>query len=239
MAMFDLDRLITDLFKTTVLPGIAIGLWLTDLIGRCTCAVAVLLFLVGFVILPIIFKYSYALQKSILFLTFITYPPNLDLKRPEKSGLYATRNFYVNHHDHEEDLEVNVAVWHVLPLDLVRRYAKELHVDEVRGKRGSSRLWRASTLMMRSVRICLKRTLQSSPFAAGRSIAVTIELPLLRSEVIFTILSTKCCAHSIRFGRATAFGWATGETLVPEPAAGRVTIILIHYAICYKGKIGE
>ncbi|XP_041781230.1 lysophosphatidylserine lipase ABHD12 isoform X2 [Anopheles merus] len=99
-------------------------------IGRCTCAVAVLLFLVGFVILPIIFKYSYALQKSILFLTFITYPPNLDLKRPEKSGLYATRNFYVNHHDHEEDLEVNVAVWHVLPLDLVRRYAKELHVDE-------------------------------------------------------------------------------------------------------------
>ncbi|XP_061517031.1 lysophosphatidylserine lipase ABHD12 isoform X4 [Anopheles gambiae] len=130
MAMFDLDRLITDLFKTTVLPGIAIGLWLTDLIGRCTCAVAVLLFLVGFVILPIIFKYSYALQKSILFLTFITYPPNLDLKRPEKSGLYATRNFYVNHHDHEEDLEVNVAVWHVLPLDLVRRYAKELHVDE-------------------------------------------------------------------------------------------------------------
>ena len=94
---------------------------------------------------------------------------------------------------------MNVAVWHVLPLDLVRRYAKELHVDEVSGKRGSSRSWRASTVMMRSVRICLKRTLQSSPFAAGRSIAAKIELLLLRSEVIFTILSTKCCAHSIRF----------------------------------------
>uniref|UniRef100_A0A182MB20 Uncharacterized protein n=1 Tax=Anopheles culicifacies TaxID=139723 RepID=A0A182MB20_9DIPT len=131
MAMFDLDRLITDLFKTTVLPGIAIGLWLTDLIGKLTCTVALILFAIVFVILPIIFKFSVTIQKHILFLTFITYPPNLDLKRPEKSGLYATRNFYINYRDQEEEIDVNIAVWHVLPNDLVRRYAKELHVDEV------------------------------------------------------------------------------------------------------------
>ncbi|XP_049293278.1 lysophosphatidylserine lipase ABHD12 isoform X1 [Anopheles funestus] len=130
MAMFDLDRLITDLFKTTVLPGIAIGLWLTDLIGKLTCTVVLILFAVVFVILPIIFKFSVTVQKHILFLTFITYPPNLDLKRPEKSGLYATRNFYINYRDQEEEIDVNIAVWHVLPNDLVRRYAKELHVDE-------------------------------------------------------------------------------------------------------------
>uniref|UniRef100_A0A182W296 Serine aminopeptidase S33 domain-containing protein n=1 Tax=Anopheles minimus TaxID=112268 RepID=A0A182W296_9DIPT len=136
MAMFDLDRLITDLFKTTVLPGIAIGLWLTDLnrydviIGKLTCTVALILFAIVFVILPIIFKFSVTIQKHILFLTFITYPPNLDLKRPEKSGLYATRNFYINYRDQEEEIDVNIAVWHVLPNDLVRRYAKELHVDE-------------------------------------------------------------------------------------------------------------
>ncbi|XP_053669516.1 lysophosphatidylserine lipase ABHD12 [Anopheles marshallii] len=130
MAMFDLDRLITDLFKTTVLPGIAIGLWLTDLIGKLTCTVVLILFAIVFVILPIIFKFSVTVQKHILFLTFITYPPNLDLKRPEKSGLYATRNFYINYRDQEEEIDVNIAVWHVLPNDLVRRYAKELHVDE-------------------------------------------------------------------------------------------------------------
>ncbi|XP_035894064.1 lysophosphatidylserine lipase ABHD12 isoform X2 [Anopheles stephensi] len=130
MAIFDLDRLITDLFKTTVLPGIAIGLWLTDLIGRVTCTVLLVVIVIVFVILPIIFKFSVSLQKNILFLTFITYPPSLDLKRPEKSGLYATRNFYINYRDQEEDKDVNIAVWHVLPNDLVRRYAKELHVDE-------------------------------------------------------------------------------------------------------------
>ncbi|XP_058054657.1 lysophosphatidylserine lipase ABHD12 isoform X1 [Anopheles bellator] len=130
MVRFDLDRLITDLFKTTVLPGMAVVLWLTDLIGLLTCKIALLVFVVVFVVMPIIFKFSYAMQKSILFLTFITYPPNLDLKRPEKSGLYATRNFYINYRDQEEDIDVDIAVWHVLPNDLVRRYAKELHVDE-------------------------------------------------------------------------------------------------------------
>uniref|UniRef100_A0A2M4AFT3 Putative monoacylglycerol lipase abhd12 n=1 Tax=Anopheles triannulatus TaxID=58253 RepID=A0A2M4AFT3_9DIPT len=130
MAWFDLDRLITDLFKTTVLPGIPLVLWLTDLIGLRTCQFALLVFLIVFVVMPIIFKFSFAMQKSILFLTFISYPPNLDLKRPEKSGLYATRNFYINYRDQEEDLGVDIAVWHVLPNDLVRRYAKELHVDE-------------------------------------------------------------------------------------------------------------
>ncbi|KFB53914.1 hypothetical protein ZHAS_00022362 [Anopheles sinensis] len=130
MVLFDLDRIITDFFKATVLPGIVVGLWLTDLIGLLTCKILVLVILIVFVILPIIFKYSFSLQKGILFLTFITYPPNLDLKRPEKSGLYATRNFYINYRDQEEDVDVDIAVWHVLPNDLVRRYARELHVDE-------------------------------------------------------------------------------------------------------------
>uniref|UniRef100_A0A2M3Z6B0 Putative monoacylglycerol lipase abhd12 n=1 Tax=Anopheles braziliensis TaxID=58242 RepID=A0A2M3Z6B0_9DIPT len=130
MVWFDLDRLITDLFKTTVLPGIPMVLWLTDLIGLRACQFALVVFLIVFVLMPIIFKFSFAMQKSILFLTFISYPPNLDLKRPEKSGLYATRNFYINYRDQEEDLGVDIAVWHVLPNDLVRRYAKELHVDE-------------------------------------------------------------------------------------------------------------
>lgn len=61
----------------------------------------------------------------------VTYPPNLDLKKPEKSGLYATRNFFVTYRDQEEDIDVDIAVWHVLPNDLVRRFGKELQIDEV------------------------------------------------------------------------------------------------------------
>ncbi|XP_055591602.1 lysophosphatidylserine lipase ABHD12 isoform X2 [Uranotaenia lowii] len=95
-----------------------------------TCKIGILVFVIVFIILPLIFKYSFGLQKGILFLTFITYPPNLDLKRPEKSGLCATRNFYVTYRDQEEDIDVDLAVWHVLPNDLVRRYAKQLQIED-------------------------------------------------------------------------------------------------------------
>ncbi|XP_055619568.1 lysophosphatidylserine lipase ABHD12 isoform X2 [Toxorhynchites rutilus septentrionalis] len=95
-----------------------------------TCKISILVFVIIFIVLPLIFKYSYALQKGILFLTFITYPPNLDLKRPEKSGLYATRNFYITYRDQEEDIDVDIAAWHILPNDLVRRCGRELQVDE-------------------------------------------------------------------------------------------------------------
>ncbi|XP_039445422.1 lysophosphatidylserine lipase ABHD12 isoform X2 [Culex pipiens pallens] len=95
-----------------------------------TCKICILVFVIIFIVLPLIFKFSFALQKGILFLTFITYPPNLDLKRPEKSGLYATRNFYITYRDQEEDIDVDIAVWHVLPNDLVRRFGRELQMDE-------------------------------------------------------------------------------------------------------------
>ncbi|XP_053684035.1 lysophosphatidylserine lipase ABHD12 isoform X1 [Sabethes cyaneus] len=130
MARIDIDTIINALFRTTVLPGIIVAFWLADVICLATCKICILVFVVIFIVLPLIFKYSFALQKGILFLTFITYPPNLDLKRPEKSGLYATRNFFVTYRDQEEDFDVDIAVWHVLPNDLVRRFGKELQIDE-------------------------------------------------------------------------------------------------------------
>lgn len=131
MALIDIDLFTSTLFKTFVIPGILTILWLSDLICLTTCKISILVFVIIFIVLPLIFKFSFALQKSILFLTFITYPPNLDLKKPEKSGLCATRNFYVTYRDQEEDIDVDVAVWHVLPNDLVRRFGKELQIDEV------------------------------------------------------------------------------------------------------------
>lgn len=130
MALIEIDTIINAVFRSTVLPGLIVALWLTDLICLATCKICILVFVIIFIVLPLIFKFSFALQKGILFLTFITYPPNLDLKRPEKSGLYATRNFYITYRDQEEDIDVDVAVWHVLPNDLVRRFGRELQMDE-------------------------------------------------------------------------------------------------------------
>ncbi|XP_038109145.1 lysophosphatidylserine lipase ABHD12 isoform X1 [Culex quinquefasciatus] len=130
MALIEIDTIINAVFRSTVLPGFIVALWLTDLICLATCKICILVFVIIFIVLPLIFKFSFALQKGILFLTFITYPPNLDLKRPEKSGLYATRNFYITYRDQEEDIDVDIAVWHVLPNDLVRRFGRELQMDE-------------------------------------------------------------------------------------------------------------
>lgn len=103
-------------------------------------------------VLPLIFRYSVTFQRGILFLTFSKYPDNrgsficsilieflvlvkypkgLDLTKPESVGLYATRNFYITVKDHDQDEDgVRVGVWHVLPSNAVRRFKRELRVEE-------------------------------------------------------------------------------------------------------------
>ena len=63
-------------------------------------------------------------------------------------GLYATRSFFIDvldsdveaeredDSDHGVDLKkreatVRIGVWHVLPKHVVKRFAKEMHLDEV------------------------------------------------------------------------------------------------------------
>ncbi|XP_032596742.1 lysophosphatidylserine lipase ABHD12 isoform X2 [Drosophila grimshawi] len=100
-------------------------------IGLPFLVIALLLFLVIFVLLPLAFRFSVTLQRSILFLTFITYPKGLDLTQPASIGLYATRNFYITVKDHNADEDgVRIGVWHVLPKNAVRRFKRELHVEE-------------------------------------------------------------------------------------------------------------
>lgn len=67
-----------------------------------------------------------------IFRQTVRYPGNLDLGRPDKSGLYATRNFYIYHRDPKRLLDVRIGVWHVLPNHVVKRFGKELRVrDEI------------------------------------------------------------------------------------------------------------
>uniref|UniRef100_U5ETP8 Putative monoacylglycerol lipase abhd12 n=1 Tax=Corethrella appendiculata TaxID=1370023 RepID=U5ETP8_9DIPT len=130
MTQFKIDKIIDTIFHSTLMPGLIILLWLTELIFFTTLKLLLIAWFIIFVICPLVFKFSIALQKGILFLTFITYPPDLDFKRPEKSGLYATRNFYVDYKDQEEDIDIKIGVWHILPNNFVKKYAKQLQLEE-------------------------------------------------------------------------------------------------------------
>ncbi|XP_067006951.2 lysophosphatidylserine lipase ABHD12 isoform X2 [Anabrus simplex] len=66
-----------------------------------------------FVIVPLIYKYTYTLQRSMIFLNFVNWPVDIDYNSPQKYGLPAARNFYVTTND-----GVKLGVWHILPKSL-------------------------------------------------------------------------------------------------------------------------
>ncbi|KAI9577649.1 lysophosphatidylserine lipase ABHD12 isoform X1 [Glossina fuscipes] len=129
------------IFRATFIPGVFIIVWLTGLISLTTVQICLAAFGLIFVILPLIFRYSVTLQRGILFLTFITYPRDLDLSNPSSVGLYATRSFFLNVRDSDVDNEttnneasrktsiIRIGIWHVLPRHVAKRFAKELHVN--------------------------------------------------------------------------------------------------------------
>ncbi|CAO1414936.1 unnamed protein product [Diamesa tonsa] len=122
---------IHQLFATCFPPGLIIIVWLFDLIILSTVKLLLIGWFAVFIILPLIFKFSYSIQRGVLFLTFISYPPNLDLGKPETLGLYATRHFYIKYDDTEENVgTVKLGVWHCLPTHIAKRFAKQLHVSD-------------------------------------------------------------------------------------------------------------
>ncbi|CAH1099058.1 unnamed protein product [Psylliodes chrysocephalus] len=72
-----------------------------------------LVFVVLFVVLPLIFKFSYKFQSSLLFLNFVHVPYNANYAHPEKYGLANARNFYLRTDD-----DMTLGVWQILPNSL-------------------------------------------------------------------------------------------------------------------------
>ncbi|KAF7286424.1 hypothetical protein GWI33_005342 [Rhynchophorus ferrugineus] len=81
-----------------------------DIISLTFLKVALFFCFVLFVILPIIYKYSYTLQRYAVFLTFVHVPAFPDYKNPSAYGLKGSRNFYINTDD-----GVKLGVWQILP----------------------------------------------------------------------------------------------------------------------------
>lgn len=69
--------------------------------------------LILFVILPLIFKYSYSFQRSVVFLNFVNVPVNANYQHPEKYGLKGSRNLYIKTSD-----DVRLGTWQILPENL-------------------------------------------------------------------------------------------------------------------------
>ncbi|TDG51024.1 hypothetical protein AWZ03_002679 [Drosophila navojoa] len=128
--MYELHSCLNLVFYATIIPGTILISWLTGLVGLPCLVIALLVFFLFFVLLPLAFRTSVTLQRGILFLTFITYPKGLDLSKPHSIGLFATRNFYITVKDHDEDDDgVRIGVWHVLPKNVVHRFRRELRVE--------------------------------------------------------------------------------------------------------------
>ncbi|XP_076751516.1 lysophosphatidylserine lipase ABHD12 isoform X2 [Xylocopa sonorina] len=76
--------------------------------------VSIITYLIIFGLLPIIFHYSYTIQKKILFLNFVQWPINIDLSKPELVGIKGTRNFYL-----KTNQNVKIGLWQTLPQSLL------------------------------------------------------------------------------------------------------------------------
>ncbi|XP_058986454.1 lysophosphatidylserine lipase ABHD12 isoform X1 [Musca domestica] len=135
--MYESYNFLNSLFRATIIPGLFVIVWLTGLISLVTVQICLLAFSLVFIVFPLVFRYSVTLQRGILFLTFITYPRDLDLSNPASVGLYATRSFHLNVPDadvEEDDAEnkryVRIGLWHVLPKHVAKRFSKELQLSE-------------------------------------------------------------------------------------------------------------
>lgn len=73
-----------------------------------------LIYLIVFVIMPVIFHYSYCLQRKILFLNFVYWPFKTDFSDPKSAGLEGARNFYLS-----TDQQVKLGAWQILPRSLI------------------------------------------------------------------------------------------------------------------------
>lgn len=61
----------------------------------------------------------------------VAHPSVAVLKAPDDLGLFATRNFYINYRDKNEDKNVTLGVWHMLPHYIAKKFSKELGLKEV------------------------------------------------------------------------------------------------------------
>ncbi|XP_047473114.1 lysophosphatidylserine lipase ABHD12-like [Penaeus chinensis] len=108
------------MIKRLIYLTFLISLWMGGMALKTVIVGAVLTIFVTYIILPLVYHNCPALQRHLVFLTFVNYPKNVNFDEPEKEGLPGTRNFYI-----ETEIDVKVGVWHILPESLIASVPKE------------------------------------------------------------------------------------------------------------------
>lgn len=108
------------MFKRLLYFTFFISLWLGGIAFKTVAVWAFTTTFVTYILLPLLYRFSPALQRHLVFLTFVNYPRAIDFSKPEKEGLAGTNNFYVTTEEN-----VKVGVWHILPESLVSSVPKE------------------------------------------------------------------------------------------------------------------
>ncbi|CAK9800210.1 Lysophosphatidylserine lipase ABHD12 [Anthophora plagiata] len=104
----------TYLLLAAVIPFIILDIWYTRIYLFSIMKASIITYLVIFGLLPIIFHYSYTIQKKMLFLNLLQWPINVDFSKPESVGMKGTRNFYL-----QTDQQVKIGLWQILPQSLL------------------------------------------------------------------------------------------------------------------------
>lgn len=102
------------LLLATIVPFAIYEIWYTGICLIWTMKASALIYLIIFGLLPVIFHYSYSIQKKILFLNFVQWPLNVEFSDPKSVGMEGARNFYLH-----TDQQVKIGVWQILPRSLL------------------------------------------------------------------------------------------------------------------------
>ncbi|XP_043473987.1 lysophosphatidylserine lipase ABHD12 isoform X2 [Leptopilina heterotoma] len=101
---------------TPMLPLIAADVWHNGILLLWTIQTSIIVYVIVFGLLPVIFHYSYTIQRKILFLNFVHWPLSIDFSNPEAIGIQGARNFYLT-----TDEGVKIGAWQVLPKSLLNQ----------------------------------------------------------------------------------------------------------------------
>ncbi|XP_050680440.1 lysophosphatidylserine lipase ABHD12-like isoform X2 [Leptidea sinapis] len=85
---------------------------MTFLFGASITA-GLVVFHVAFV--PLLFKYSKAFQRNLIFANFVQWPLNIDYEDPSQSGIQGGRNISIEYNSRVDNCRVKIGVWHILP----------------------------------------------------------------------------------------------------------------------------
>ncbi|XP_056637294.1 lysophosphatidylserine lipase ABHD12-like isoform X1 [Diorhabda sublineata] len=118
-------NILINLTVGSIIPCMLCTLCFFNVISIVTVKVLLVISFLLFVILPLIFKFSYKLQTAVLFLNFAHLPYNADYANPHKYGLQNSRNFYL-----KTDDDITLGVWQILPLTIEDDYGVINETDQ-------------------------------------------------------------------------------------------------------------